>query len=57
MSQRNYPNRSYVFWSDAPQERWRGEDREKSLIDPRCNQSLNNTNDMQEYEEVTDKLQ
>ena len=49
-------NRSYDSWSDTPQE-WKNDDREESILDPKWNSSLSNTNELSEEEEVTETLQ
>ena len=48
--------RSYDWWSDTPQE-WRNDEREESILDPKWNRSLSNTNEWSEEEEVTETLQ
>ena len=40
-------NRSYDWWSGSPQD-WRNEEREESLMDPKWNRSLSNTNELSE---------
>ena len=42
-------NRSYDWWSDTPQE-WRNDDREESILEPKWNRSLSNTNELSEEE-------
>ena len=49
-------NRSYDWWSSSPQE-WRKEEREESLMDPKWNRSLSNTNELSEEEEITETVQ
>ena len=49
-------NRSYDWWSDSPQE-WRNEKREESLMDPKWNRSMSNTNEISEEEEITETVQ
>ena len=49
-------NRSYDWWSGSPQE-WRNEEREESLMDPKWNRSLSNTNELSEEEEITETVQ
>ena len=49
-------NRSYDTWSSSPQE-WRNEEREESLMDPKWNRSLSNTNELSEEEEITETVQ
>ena len=49
-------NRSYDWWSGSPQE-WRNEEREESLMDPKWNRSLSNTNEISEEEEITETVQ
>ena len=49
-------NRSYDWWSSSPQE-WRNEEREESLMDPKWNRSLSNTNELSEEEEITETVQ
>ena len=48
-------NRSYDWWSDTPQD-WRNDDREESILDPKCNRSMSNANEFSEEEEVTRKI-
>ena len=38
-------NRSYGWWSDTPQE-WRNDDREESILDPKWNRLVWNTNEL-----------
>ena len=49
-------NRSYDWWTGSPQE-WRNEEREESLMDPKWNRSLSNTNELSEEEEITETVQ
>ena len=49
-------NRLYDWWSSSPQER-RNEEREESLMDPKWNRSLSNTNELSEEEEITETVQ
>ena len=49
-------NCSYDWWSDTPQE-LRNDDKEESVLDPKWNRSLSNTNEVSEEEEVTETLQ
>ena len=49
-------NRSYDWRSDTPQN-WRNDDREESILNPKWNRSLSNTNFFSEEEEVTETLQ
>ena len=49
-------NRSYDWWSASPQE-WRNEEPEESLMDPKWNRSLSNTNELSEEEEITETVQ
>ena len=49
-------NRSYDWWSGSPQD-WRNEEREESLMDPKWNCSLSNTNELSEEEEITETVQ
>ena len=49
-------NRSYDWWSDTTQD-WRNDESEESILDPKWNRSLSNTNDFSQEEEVTETLQ
>ena len=49
-------NRSYDWWSSSPQD-WRKEEREESLMDPKWNRSLSNTNELSGEEEITETVQ
>ena len=49
-------NRSCDWWSDTPHD-WRNDEREESILDPKGNRSLSNTNDFSEEDEVTATLQ
>ena len=49
-------NRSYDWWSDSPQE-WRNDEREESLLDPKWNRTMSNTNELSEEEEITETVQ
>ena len=49
-------NRSYDWWSDTPKN-WRNDEREESILNPKWNRSLLNTNEFSEEEEVTETLQ
>ena len=55
MSERSC-NRSYDWWSDTSQE-WRNEEREESILDPKWNLPLSNTDKLSEVEEVTETVQ
>ena len=50
-------SKSCDWWSETPQERCNGKDKEESLMDHRWNRSLSNKNDMSEEEEVTEILE
>ena len=49
-------NRSYDWWSASPQ-KWRNDEREKSLLDPKWNRSMTNANELSEEEEITETVQ
>ena len=48
-------NRSYDWWLDSPH-KWRNEEREESLMDPKWNRSISNTNELSEEEEITETV-
>ena len=49
-------SRSDDWWSDTPHD-WRNDEREESILTPKWNCSLSNTNELSEEEEVTETLQ
>ena len=49
-------NRSYNWWSETTEES-RDDKKEESILDPKWNRSLSNTNELSEEEEVSETLQ
>ena len=44
------------WWLDSPQE-WQNDEREESLLDPKWNRSMSNTNELSEQGEITETVQ